>query len=55
MPTGGGKSLSYQLPALASNDLTLIISPLITLMRDQSTRLTDLGHHAVMLASGGDG
>jgi RecQ family ATP-dependent DNA helicase len=55
MPTGGGKSLCYQLPALASDDLTVVVSPLIALMRDQCQRLTDLGHPAVMLASGGDG
>ncbi len=55
MPTGGGKSLCYQLPALAGDDLTVIVSPLIALMRDQCARLTDLGHPAVMLASGGDG
>jgi ATP-dependent DNA helicase RecQ len=54
MPTGGGKSLCYQLPALASTDLTVVVSPLIALMRDQCARLTDLGHPAVMLASGGD-
>ncbi len=55
MPTGGGKSLCYQLPALAGQDLTVVVSPLIALMRDQCARLTDLGHPAVMLASGGDG
>jgi ATP-dependent DNA helicase RecQ len=55
MPTGGGKSLCYQLPALAGSDLTVVVSPLIALMRDQCARLTDLGHPAVMLASGGDG
>ncbi|WP_372791188.1 RecQ family ATP-dependent DNA helicase [Paraconexibacter sp.] len=55
MPTGGGKSLCYQLPALAGDDLTVVVSPLIALMRDQVARLTDLGHPAVMLASGGDG
>ncbi len=54
MPTGGGKSLCYQLPALASTDLTVVVSPLIALMRDQCARLTDLGHPAVMLASGTD-
>jgi ATP-dependent DNA helicase RecQ len=54
MPTGGGKSLCYQLPALAGDDLTVVVSPLIALMRDQLARLTDLGHPAVMLASGGD-
>ncbi|HEY1540369.1 MAG TPA: ATP-dependent DNA helicase RecQ [Solirubrobacteraceae bacterium] len=55
MPTGGGKSLCYQLPALAGDDLTVVVSPLIALMRDQCARLTDLGHPAVMLASGGVG
>src|ERR671922_3055649 len=54
MPTGGGKSLCYQLPALAGDDLTVVVSPLIALMRDQCARLTDLGHPAVMLASGDD-
>ncbi len=54
MPTGGGKSLCYQLPALATTDLTVVVSPLIALMRDQCARLTDLGHPAVMLASGED-
>ncbi len=54
MPTGGGKSLCYQLPALAGDDLTVVVSPLIALMRDQCARLTSLGHPAVMLASGSD-
>jgi RecQ family ATP-dependent DNA helicase len=52
MPTGGGKSLCYQLPGIASADLTVIVSPLIALMEDQCRRLTELGHPAVMLASG---
>ena len=52
MPTGGGKSLCYQLPGLASEDLTIVVSPLIALMADQWRRLDDGGHPAVMLASG---
>ena len=52
MPTGGGKSLCYQLPGLASEELTIVVSPLIALMADQWKRLADGGHPAVMLASG---
>jgi len=55
MPTGGGKSLCYQLPGIATRDLTVIVSPLIALMEDQCRRLTALGHRAVMLASGREG
>ena len=39
MPTGGGKSLCYQLPGIASDDLTVVVSPLIALMADQYRRL----------------
>ncbi len=52
MPTGGGKSLCYQLPGIASADLTVIVSPLIALMADQYRRLLLGGHPAVMIASG---
>ncbi|HRV60012.1 MAG TPA: RecQ family ATP-dependent DNA helicase, partial [Solirubrobacterales bacterium] len=52
MPTGGGKSLCYQLPGLASSSLTLVVSPLIALMADQIKRLRSEGHPAVMFASG---
>ncbi|HEV3319539.1 MAG TPA: RecQ family ATP-dependent DNA helicase [Solirubrobacteraceae bacterium] len=52
MPTGGGKSLCYQLPALAGDGLVVVVSPLIALMADQSRRLHDAGVPAAMLASG---
>src|SRR5438105_7625250 len=52
MPTGGGKSLCYQLPALADQGLVLVVSPLIALMSDQWRRLQQAGVRASMLASG---
>src|SRR6202050_2504040 len=52
MPTGGGKSLCYQLPTLAGSGLVVVMSPLIALMSDQLRRLEQAGVRASMLASG---
>ncbi len=52
MPTGAGKSLCYQLPALAGQGLVVVVSPLIALMADQWRRLEETDVKAVMLASG---
>ena len=51
LPTGGGKSLCYQLPAVVSGGTALVVSPLIALMQDQAAQLADMGIPSAFLNS----
>ena len=52
MPTGGGKSITFQVPAIALGGLTLVVTPLISLMKDQCDHLTERGIKAAAVYMG---
>ena len=55
MPTGGGKSVTFQVPALAQEGICLVITPLISLMKDQVNRLNSMEIKSIAIHSGMSG